>query len=134
MPHIQGMSVTISEMPPDISAPVAVGLARSVARHLRAEVDDWYDACRRLTVWEDDHLLDNPAPEKMAEHAAMIEELERIGQWFLPATQSPDFPDAETAELVRLTLQDLKDRRAMWHGRKMSREESDKILAACGLL
>ncbi|MGH7951052.1 MAG: hypothetical protein ACREFE_03910 [Limisphaerales bacterium] len=130
------MSVeTLSEMPPDISSPVAVGLARSVVRHLRAEIDDWYDACRRVTVWEDDNLLeDNPAPEKMAEHATMIDELERIGKWFSLATQSPDFPDADTAELVRLTLQDLKDRRAMWHGKKMSREESDKILTACGLL
>lgn len=129
------MSVTVSEMPSEISAPVAVGLARSVVRHLRAQVDDWYDACRRVTAWEDENLLDeNPAPEKKAEHAAMLAELERIGQWFLHATQSPDFPDAPTAELVRLTLLDLKDRRAMWHGPKMSKEEADKTLAACGLL
>jgi hypothetical protein len=130
MPHIQAMSAIAPEISAEISAPFPVRL-RSVLRHLRVQVEDWYDGCRQLTEWEDANLLDDPSPEKMAEHAVMLVELERIGQWFSLTTQSPDFPDAKTAELVRLTLQDLRDRRAMWHGKKMSKEEADKIIAAC---
>src|SRR5208283_185182 len=125
MAHIQAMSV-VAEIPAEISAPFPVRLTRSVLRHLRAQVEDWYDACRQLTEWEDANLLDNPSSEKRTEHAAMLVELERIGQWFSLATQSPDFPDAQTTELVRLALQDLRDRRAMWHGEKMSKENADR--------
>jgi hypothetical protein len=42
--------------------------------------------------------------------------LERVGRWLSSLTQSPEFPDAGTAELVRAALQDLRDRRALWHG------------------
>jgi len=111
--------------------PFSGGLARSVLRHLRAQVEDWYDGCRSLTEWEDSNLLDDPPAERKAKHAAMLLELERIGHWFFLATQSSDFPDAQLAELVKLTLQDLHDRRAMWHGKKMSAEDADKVIAAC---
>ena len=106
-------------------------LAASVLRHLRAQVEDWYDGCRQLTAWEDAHLLDSPTEAKRAEHAALLDELERIGRWFSLATQAGDFPDTQTAELVTMTLQDLRDRRAMWHGPKMSEAEAGKIIAAC---
>jgi hypothetical protein len=130
MPHIRDMSAIATEIPTEISAPFPARL-RSVVRHLRAQVEDWYDGCRQLTEWEDANLLENPPPEKMAEHAAMLVELERIGQWFSLATQSPDFPDAQTTELVRLALQDLRDCRAMWHGEEMSKKNADRIIAAC---
>jgi hypothetical protein len=41
--------------------------------------------------------------------------LERVGTWLSLATGT-DFPDRATAELVALTLQDLRDARALWHG------------------
>jgi len=124
------MSATAPETHATAPAPLPARL-RSVVRHLRAQVEDWYDGCRQLTEWEDENLLDNPASEKRAEHAALLDELGRIGQWFSRATQSPDFPDSQTAELVQLTLQDLRDRRAMWHGKKMSKEAADRIITAC---
>ena len=130
MPHIQAMSAIASEIGVESSAPFPLRL-RSALRYLRAQIEDWYDGCRQLTEWEDTNLLDNPAPEKMAEHAALLDEMERIGRWFSRATQSPDFPDAQTAELVQLTLQDLRDRRALWHGKKASQEEAGRIIAAC---
>jgi len=130
MPHIQNMSAFAPEITADISTPIPARL-RSVLRHLRAQVEDWYDDCRQLTEWEDGNLLDRPTPDKMEEHAAMLDELERIGRWYSLATQSPDYPDAPTAELIQLTLQDLHDRRAMWHGKKMGKEEADRIIAAC---
>jgi len=124
------MSAIASETSVENFAPFPLRL-RSALRYLRAQIEDWYDGCRQLTAWEDANLLDSPAPEKMAEYAALLDELERIGRWFSRATQDSDFPDAQTAELVQLTLQDLRDRRAMWHGKKASKDEADRIIAVC---
>ena len=106
-------------------------LAARTIRQFRAQVEDWYDECRALSEWEDQHLLDSPTPDKLAEHAGMIGELERVGRWFSSAMQSADFPDRSTAELVAMTLHDLADVRAMWHGTEFSEEEKAHILKAC---
>jgi len=105
--------------------------AARAARHLKAQVEDWYDECRALTDWEDDNLVDDPTPERLAEHARMLDELERVGRWLASATQSADFPDRSTAELVVLTLRCLADRRAMWHGRSLTEQQRGEILKAC---
>ena len=106
-------------------------LALRAARHLRAQVEDWYDECRYLADWEDENLVDDPTPERLAEHARLLDELERIGRWLSSATQSADFPDRPTAELVVLTLRSLADRRAMWHGRSLTEQQRAEILKAC---
>ena len=72
--------------------------------------------------------LVHPWPPK---ERTRLDELERIGRWFSCVTQSPDYPDAQTAELIQLRLQDLQDRRALWHGKEMSKEEADRIIEAC---
>ena len=92
-------------------------MSRRAARHFKAQVEDWYDVCRHLSDWEDRRLIDQPTPENLAQHRHLLDELEQVGRWLSLATQSPDFPDRATAELVGLTLQDLKDRRALWHGK-----------------
>ena len=99
-------------------------LGRRLARYFKAQVEDWYDVCRRLTDWD---LVDGSTPERLAEHERLLDELEGVGRWLARATQSPDFPDRATAELVVLTLQDLKDRRALWHG-PMSGEAREEFL------
>lgn len=43
------------------------------------------------------------------------------------ASRDKDFPNRESAELVAMTLQDLKDRRALWHG-KLKPQQRDEIL------
>lgn len=101
------------------------------ARHLKAQVEDWYDECRYVADWEDANLVDAPTPERLAEHARMLDELERIGGWLASATQSADFPDRATAQLVVLTVQRLADRRAMWHGRSLTEEQRADILKKC---
>lgn len=105
-------------------------LAARVLRCFRAQVEDWHDMCRLLSAWEDRHLLDSPTPERLAEHAETLGELERVGRWLASAAQSPDYPDRETAELVAMTLQDLKDRRAMWHS-QVRKEEAEDIVRTC---
>ncbi len=108
---------------------MAGSLARRLARYFKAQVEDWYDVCRHLSDWEDLHLVDQPTPERLAEHVRLLDELEQVGRWLGLATQSPDFPDRGTAELVAMTLQDLKDARALWHG-SMTRERREEILRA----
>ena len=120
-----------------VTAPVAerwvppAGVAARLIRYLKAQVEDWYDECRHLTLWEDEHLLDDPRPKELAEHGKLLDELERVGRWLYQTTHSADFPDLCTAQLVSTTLQDLKDRRAMWHGQDVSEERRAEILKAC---
>ena|SRR5438105_2663130 len=106
---------------------MAGSLARRLARYFKAQVEDWYDVCRHLSDWEDLHLVDGSTPERLAEHARLLDELEGVGRWLARATEGPDFPDRATADLVRMTLQDLKDRRALWHG-QMSEAEREEFL------
>jgi len=114
------------------AADLTFGLTSRHVRYFRAQVEDWYEVCRLLTDWEDRYLLDDPIPpERLAEHARLLDELEHVGRWLLSAAQSQDFPDRSTAELIELTLRDLKDRRAMWHGPKMSEQRRAEILKAC---
>ncbi|MBI4027609.1 MAG: hypothetical protein HY360_21665 [Verrucomicrobia bacterium] len=103
-------------------------LARRLLRYFKAQVEDWCDVCRHLTAWEDRHLTDpQPAPERLAEHARLLDGLEQVGHWLALTTHSPDFPDHTTADLVAMTLQDLNDRRALWHG-PMSPERREQVL------
>src|SRR5205814_6711720 len=98
-------------------------VATRLVRYFKAQVEDWYDECRQLSVWEDEHLVDDPRPASLAEHGRLLDELERAGRWLFQTTQSKDFPDRPTADLVSMALQDLKDRRALWHGSKLSEEQ-----------
>jgi hypothetical protein len=111
--------------------PFPARLSASILRHFRAQAEDWYDGCRALSAWEDANLLDEPSAERLAEHAGMLDELERVGRWFARVAQSPDFPDRATADLVSLSLQDLRDRRAMWHGSTLNGQEADQLLRGC---
>lgn len=103
------------------------GLTARLVRYFKAQVEDWYDVCRQLSAWEEQHLIDHPTPEQSAEHTRLLDELEHVGRWLMRATQTPDFPDRTTAELVAMTMQDLKDRRALWHG-PMKPEQREAML------
>ena len=111
------------------SADLACGVSKRLIRHFKAQVEDWYDVCRNLSAWEDRHLIDQPTAERLEEHACYLDELEQAGRWLAMATQSPDFPDRTTAELVAMTLQHIKDRRSLWHG-SISRDQRKEIMHA----
>jgi hypothetical protein len=96
-------------------------------RIFRLQVEEWCDVCRQMTGWEERHFAESLNPQKLSEHTQILDELESIGRWLSVATQSNDFPDRATADLVSMTLQDLKDRRALWHGR-MKSQDQEKIL------
>jgi hypothetical protein len=92
-------------------------VANHVLRFFKTAVEDWSEVSQGLSRWEERHLLDHPTPENLASHAQLLSELEKVAHWLTHVTQSPDFPDRKTTELVAMTIQDLKDRRALWHGK-----------------
>ena len=102
-------------------------LPRHIARLLRVAVEDWCDACRKLSAWEDAFLVGSATEQNLAGHATLLDYLERVGRWLRQSTQQPDFPERGTAELVTMTRQDLADRRAMRHS-SLSKESRAGIL------
>ncbi|HWF20045.1 MAG TPA: hypothetical protein VG754_12300 [Verrucomicrobiae bacterium] len=121
------MSTAALTTPMDEPVDLAGGVSKRIMRIFRAQVEDWCDVCRQVSGWEERHFIDALTPEKFKEHAHILDELESVGRWLSLATQSEDFPDRSTADLVSMTLQDLKDRRALWHG-KLKPQEREKIL------
>jgi hypothetical protein len=109
--------------PADLSS----GLVARLSRSLKAQVEDWYDVCRQLSAWEERHLVERPTPDRLADHARLLDELEEVGQWLGLATQNAAFPDRAAAALVAMAVQDLKDRRALWHG-PLSAEQREMVL------
>jgi len=105
------------------------GISKRVLRFLKAQVEDWYDDCRRLSLWEEQNLADQLKPELLSQHAQLLDELERVGRWLSSLTESPEFSDTGTAQLVSAALQDLRDRRALWHG-NMDEKRRKEILHA----
>src|SRR2546426_283052 len=67
-------------------------LAWRLARYFKAQVEDWYDLCRRLTDWEDLHLVDVSTPERLAEHKRLLDELEGVGRWLARGDTGPRLP------------------------------------------
>ncbi len=106
------------------------GLQQRLLRQFKVQVADWQDTCRDLAAWEDRYLVSSQPPERLAEHSAMLDELEGVGRWLAAAGSQPGFGDTEAAEQVRLTLQDILDSRAMWHG-QVSEGRRQEILRDC---
>lgn len=73
--------------------------------------------------------MDEPTTEDFREHARILDELERTGRWVALVAQNADFPDAAAAELVAMTLKDIADRRALWHG-TMTPEQRERVLTS----
>jgi hypothetical protein len=111
------------------SADLAGALTQRLARYFKVHLEDWCDVCRRSVALEDRHFADQLAPDALAEHARLLDELERTGNFFQQAIQTSGFADQGMMELVTMTLQDLKDRRALWHG-KLKPEQRKEILDA----
>jgi hypothetical protein len=105
-------------------------LLHRLVRQIKVQVADWQDTCRELAAWEDRYLVELPAPERLAEHVAMLDELERVGGWLTAAASQPGLGDTQTAEQIQLTIQDLRDSRAMWH-RNVPAARRQEILDDC---
>jgi hypothetical protein len=118
----------------DIAIPMGDIIGRLQKRWLAnfAEtVEEWSASVSTLSRWEDDNLLDNPSPELLADHKATIERLLAFGGSLSPTTENRKFPDRRIAEMVAATQVVLQDKLRMWHGPRMSKTESDRLLGAC---
>jgi hypothetical protein len=93
-------------------------------------VEEWSSLVSTLSKWEDDYLLDNPTLEALAAHKQSVERCLFFGRLLACSTEKPDFPDRRIAEMVAATQVTLQDKLRMWHGSRMSKEESDRILTA----
>lgn len=105
-------------------------LQHRFVRQFKVQVADWQDTCRELAAWEDHFLVESAPGERLLEHAAMLDELERVGRWLAATGGQADFEDPETTGQIQLTLQDLRDSRAMWHG-QVSEARRREILRDC---
>jgi hypothetical protein len=112
-----------------VSADLAGALTKRLARYFKVHVEDWYDVCRRSVVLEDRLFADELSPDVLAEHARLLDELERTGKFFQQAMQTSGFADQTMMDLVSTTLQDIKDRRALWQG-KLNPQQRGEILRA----
>ena len=116
----------------ELSLPVPELISR-LQRRLHAElanaIEEWSWFVSTLAQWEDDHLLDNPTPDLLADHQATVRRLLAFGRSLSLATENPDFTDHRTSESVAATLLVLEDKLRLWHGPRMERGESDRILA-----
>jgi hypothetical protein len=113
-----------------LPVPDAIGrLQNRLHAELARAIEEWSGFVSTLTQWEDHHLLDDPTPALLADHKATVERLLAFGRFISLVTASPEFTDRRTAEMVDATQLVLKDKLRMWHGLRMSRTESDRILA-----
>ena len=104
-------------------------LEKRLARELATEAEEWSECASALTLWEDEHLLDNPAEDLLARHQATVERLLQFGKLLSSVVAHPGFPDTQLAAMVLATQQMLQDKLLMWHG-NMSREQREQILAS----
>jgi hypothetical protein len=118
----------------DIAIPTGDIIGRLQKRWLAnfAETaEEWSASVSTLSRWEDDNLLENPSPELLADHKATIERLLAFGGSLSLATESRKFPDRRIAEMVAATQVVLQDKLRIWHGPRMSKTESDRLLGVC---
>jgi hypothetical protein len=121
------MSIVSEVVPAGLGTGFVQGLQHRLVRQFQVQVADWLDTCRALVDWEDQHLVEETSPQRLAEHGAMFDELERFGRWLAgEGSQLSDETNA-AAEQIKFTLQDLHDSRAMWHG-VVSEERKRQIL------
>ena len=114
------------------TVPDFVGMLETrIVREMAGLADEWCRCVSALTPWEDDNLLDNPTADLLASHKTTIENLLRLGRFINRSTGQPDYPDRKTSEIVSAALELLEDKLRMWHAPRMSKEESDRIIAQC---
>jgi hypothetical protein len=110
---------------------VVVRLQKRWLASFAEAVEEWSTYVSALSRWEDDHLLDAPTAELLSEHKTAVERLLTFGRFLSLVTANESFPQNHVSEMVVATQVVLQDKLRMWHGPRMGKTESDRILAAC---
>ncbi len=107
----------------------------NVESHFRRELDsviqEWSRCTRLLADWENQHLLDNPAPELMARHRQAVERLLHFGKFLLLAAEQSGVSSLRARDIVRATQSCLQDKLSLWHGRTLTDQARSGILKTC---
>ena len=115
--------------------PLVPDFMEFVESHFRRELDsavqDWSRCTRLLAEWENDHLLDNPAPGLMAEHRQATERLLRFGELLLLVAEQSGMINPQARDIVRATQRCLQDKISLWHGQTLTEQARSEILKAC---
>jgi hypothetical protein len=127
---LPGMSTAPEVLQPKSNAGFVEGLHHRLVRQFQVQVADWLDTCRELASWEDRHLVESRSADRLQEHAAMLDELERVGRWLATAAGQLGDEATATVEPIQFALQDLRDSRAMWHG-DVPQARKQEILRDC---
>jgi hypothetical protein len=118
----------------EIAVPIADVIDRLQKRWAAGVAEaaqEWSASVSALSRWEDDNLLGHPTPELLANHQATLDRLLAFGSVLSLAADGPGFPDRSISEMVAATQALLHDKARMWHRSRMSKAESDRILAEC---
>jgi hypothetical protein len=118
-----------------LAVPLVPDFMEYVESHFRRELDaavqEWSRCTRLLADWENQHLLDNPAPELMARHRQAVERLLRFGKFLLLATEQSGISDQPARGVVRAAQSCLQDKLSLWHGQTLTDQARSEILKAC---
>jgi hypothetical protein len=118
-----------------LAVPLVPDFMEYVESHFRRELDsaveEWSRCTRLLAEWENQRLLDHPAPELTAGHRQAIERLLRFGGYLLLATEQSGISNQQTRDIVRATQSCLQDKLSLWHGQTLSDQARSEILTAC---
>jgi hypothetical protein len=118
-----------------LAMPLVPDFMEYVEGHFRRELDsvviEWSRCTRVLAEWENQHLLDHPAPELMVKHKEAVARLLRFGKFLLLATEQFGASDEHSREIVRATQTCLQDKLALWHNQTLADPTRSEILQAC---
>jgi hypothetical protein len=115
--------------------PLVPDFMEYVESHFRRELDsavqEWSRCTRLLAEWENQHLLDNPAPELMARHRQAVERLLRFGKFLLLATEQSGISNQKARDIVSASQSCLQDKLSLWHGQTLTGQARSEILKTC---
>ena len=87
-----------------------------MVREFPASAEEWSRSVNRLNRWEEQHLLvDDPRPERLAEHRKRVERLMFLGQLCALVAAHPALGDSDTARMVTATQEVLRNKLKMFH-------------------
>lgn len=113
-----------------LATDVVGGLEKRLLASFAAAAEEWSELASALTDWEDEHLLDDPAPEMLNRHKATNLQLINLGKILSAASSHPEFSNPRLSRMISATQQMLQDKLIMWHT-ELPEENREQIIRSC---
>lgn len=98
-------------------------------RSFRTAIEDWDEVCSALGAWEAQCLSGDGRAAAIEQHQGWVTELLSWGRLVQRVTLEQAFPDKALAERVKIRVQHLEDKLALWH-RTIDAVEEQRVLEA----